>query len=86
MEAIDLLKEAEAMIKELQDAYVSHDGATALRRKIRKFVAFRQSVQRTIKASRPTKRAADLPNCCPSCGWAGGQHSRYCSIHGTANR
>ena len=27
------------MIKELQDAYVSHDGATALRRKIRKFCA-----------------------------------------------
>lgn len=45
MEAIELLKEAEKMIKELQDAYVRHDGAVALRRKIRKFVAAKQSVQ-----------------------------------------
>ena len=48
--AIELLKESEQMIKELQDAYVSHGGATALRRKIRKFVnANQHSVQRTAE-------------------------------------
>jgi hypothetical protein len=47
MEAIELLKEADQMIKELQDAYISHDGAAALRRKIRKFIAAQQSVKRT---------------------------------------
>lgn len=36
--------------------------------------------------SQLTKRAADLPNCCPECEWAGGQHSRYCSLRESASQ
>ena len=66
--SIELLKEAEAMINELQDAYVSHDGATALRRKIHKFIAAQQSVHPTVAKCAPDQHDFSKGLECAKCG------------------
>ena len=67
MTAISLLEECYDMLKELEDAYVRHDGSIALRRKIRRFIKDAAQQGQICTCKRP-HHAASHPKICFSCG------------------